>query len=151
MKKMIFIFVLLFLLSCDVTNNNEDEYQSNIVIRDDLNESEFKEAIIGHWENKFEYPAYKNVETLDISRKGTAKAVISTDSTTEVYSGNYIVNFLEPPAVGILTRADLIIQDDEDDFLLSFMNFRTHNAFSTEEGYFLCIDTEPYGVMKRKE
>ena len=152
MKNIISIFICLLLLSCDVTENNDENYQSNIVIQPDLSESEFREAIIGHWENKFEISGFKNVQTLDISRKGYANAVVvSTDSTTEVYSGNYIVNFLEPPAEGIVTRTDLIIQDDDGDFTLSYLNFGTHNAFSPSEGYFLRIDSEPYGAMKRRE
>ena len=109
MKNIILIFILL--LGCNGTSIDcLEEYQSNIVIREDLTESEFKKAIIGHWENQFEVSGKINVETLDISRKGTAKVVISKNSSKDQYSGDYIVNLIRPYEEGTVTLAEIIIK-----------------------------------------
>ena len=150
MKTILPLVVLLILLGCNGTTDYQEEYQSNIVIREDLTETEFKEAIIGHWENQFEVSGKKNVETLDISRKGTAKVVISKGGIKDEYSGNYLVNLLRPYEKGTVTLAELIIKINDDSLVLSNLNFGFHNAFGVDEGYFLRIDDEPYGVMKRK-
>lgn len=148
MKNIIYIFLII--LGCNgVITDSTDEYQSNIALRDDLTESEFKEAIIGHWKNQFEISGKQNVETLDISSKGTARVVIIKNNIQNRYSGKYTVNFLRSCEENTVTLAEIVISIHDENLVLSRVNFGSHNALGSGDEYFLRIDNEPFGVMKK--
>lgn len=144
-------FIFISILGCNESViEGPEEYKSNIELRENLSESEFKEALIGYWENQFEHQGKKNVEILDINSNDSAKIIITLDNMQNEYSGVYSIDLLRPYEEGKITLAKLTLKTDNDVLILINLNFGLHNAFSVNEGYFLRIDDEPYGVMKRK-
>lgn len=146
MKRFEFILIMLiFCLGCHKTPTQVDQ----IELREGLSASEFKEAIIGKWQSVYEKPGKENVLYLELSRKGSAKIIIKKDSDKKEYEGNYSIDFLRPPSIGMVTLAELTIKTSKENIILSRVNFGLHNAFPVEAGFLLRIDNEPYGVLKK--
>ena len=149
-KNFIFILiVLIFCFSCNKTPNDSQEFQSQIKLKDDLSETEFKKAIVGKWESVFEAQGKKSIEYLELNQEGDAKIIIKIDGNKKEYDGNYSITYLRTPAEGMVTLAELTIKTDKESIILSRMNFGLHNAFPTNSGYFLRNDEEPFGVLKK--
>lgn len=145
LKKICYVLVMLiFFLGCHKTPNAVDQ----IELREDLSESEFKTALIGKWQSVYEHPGKQNVAYLEIERWGGVKVIIKRDGNPTEYEGTYRLSLLRPPLEGNVTLAELTISASKETILLSRVNFGLHNAFSAEE-YFLRIDQEPYGVLKK--
>lgn len=52
--KTMIMLALFFCFACDELPTDNQDFQSNIKLREDLSKVEFKEAVIGKWETVFE-------------------------------------------------------------------------------------------------
>ena len=154
MPKLFYSLILSVLLfSCEGSITSSIEYDSNVEIREDLSASEFKEAIIGKWENHFIHSVHQdkaNIEKLDLSRSETARIIIVENNVRKVLRGEYFVAFMKPPDLGSVTLAEITIKNSVESIVLSRVNFGFLNLVSSEE-HLLIIEREPYGVMKKRE
>ena len=152
MPKLFYSLILSVLLfNCEGSITSSIEYDSNVEIRENLSAFEFKEAIIGRWNNQLILQDKENIEKLDLSRSETARIIIVENNVRKVLSGEYFVTFMRPPDLGSVTLAEITIKNSVESIVLSHVNFGLHNMVGGSDEIFLRIDSEPYGVMKKRE
>ncbi len=150
MSKIHFSICLIFVfIGCEGSITSSIEYYSNVEIRENLLAFEFKEAIIGRWENQLIIQDKANIEKLDLSRSGKARIIIVENNARKVLIGEYFVTFRQPPDIGSVTLAEITIKNSAESIVLSHVNFGLHNMVGGSDENFLRIDSEPYGVMKK--
>ena len=107
------LIVLIFSFGCDKSPNQIDQ----IEYREDLSESEFKEAIIGKWESVYETPGKANVDYLELTNYNNAKIIIKQDSSKKEYNGSYSIIFLRSPSEDMVTLAELTLKTSEENII----------------------------------
>lgn len=149
MKKLIiFCFVCINLcLSC----GNDSPEETEIELREDLNEGEFKQAILGEWQSVYEIDGEENVTYLNLGKEKNVNITLRKNSTEEEFSGVYTLSYMRTPVPGTVTMAKIDIQASDTLIVLSRVNFGLHNALPIGEGLFLRIDDAPYGVLERTD
>ncbi len=71
------LVMLIVCLGCHKTPTRIDQIE---LLKEDLSESEFKEAIFGKWKSVYEKQGKENVESLELNRNGEAKIIIKKNS-----------------------------------------------------------------------
>jgi len=121
---------------------------TEIEIKDDLSESDFKKALIGKWESVYQREGHENVERLEVFPFGIANVIINNGLKVKV-TGKYEIYFLRPPAEGNVTIAEMTITSDNTQIKLSRMKFGYHNGVHMSLGILLRIDESPYGALTK--
>jgi hypothetical protein len=149
MKRLLFFWFVCncLLLGC----GNESPEVTEIELRSDLDEEEFKQAIAGEWQSVYEIAGEENVTYLHLGQENQVSLTLRKNGAAKEFSGVYTLSFIRTPVPGTVTMAEMDIQTSDTLIVLSRINFGLHNAFPMSEGLFLRIDEAPYGVLDRIE
>lgn len=149
MKKLIIFSVICISLNYSCGNDSPEE--TEIELRDDLTEEEFKQAILGEWQSVFELEGAENVVYLNLGQGNEVDITLWKNSVEKEFSGEYSLSFMRTPVLGVVTLAEMDIQAFDTLIVLSRINFGLHNALPSSERLFLRIDDAPYGLLSRIE
>lgn len=148
--KTLFILGFAYINLCISCGKNPIE-GSEIELREDLTEEEFRQAILGEWQSVYEIEGAGNVTYLNLGRENDIDITICKNSVEKKFSGEYSLSFMRTPVLGTVTLAEIDIQASDTLIVLSRINFGLHNAVPIREVLFLRIDDAPYGVLDRFE
>jgi len=124
---------------------------AQIELKESLSASDFEAALVGTWESVFAYKSKQNIQSLTFRRDGTARIVTTHDGNPEQHSGSYTITFDREPTPDVVTFATITLKpNDSNPIILYRVNFGLHSGVQMKEGLLLRIDTEPHGVLKRR-